>query len=241
MDSTSTQNTPYIQPKSDGTSPTSFAALSRPFDSPQIGTLNAGPSTTSHTSPPATSNPAPQTSHLNPRSCTTCRRRKVRCDKRHPCSHCHRAGVECIFPGPGRAPRRTKKPPDTELLARLRRLEGVVQSLGKGVDGEELIGDGEEVDHNRRSSTDTVPELSHGPSPPSQAQVQKQACVEKKQNVDKLEREFGHLVVADGRSRYVSNRFWSSLTNEVRVGDSYYDLRVKQEYFNCTLQIAISI
>ena len=210
MDSTSSTNNglPLTQSPSSSTSPTPFATQARPFDSTHIGSLNTSPSTTS--------NPGVQTSHLNPRSCTTCRRRKVRCDKRHPCSHCHKAGIECIFPGPGRAPRRTKKPPDTELLARLRRLEGVVQSLGKGVDGEELNGESEDADHNRRtSSADTVPELSHGPYPSSQEQ--KQAWIDNKQNMGKLEKEFGHLVVADGRSRYVSNRFWSSMTNEVRT------------------------
>lgn len=37
------------------------------------------------------------------RSCTTCRRRKVKCNKETPCSNCTRNGVTCIFPPPGRA------------------------------------------------------------------------------------------------------------------------------------------
>lgn len=40
---------------------------------------------------------------MNPRSCTACRRRKVRCDKGRPCANCVKYEVECIFPFPGRA------------------------------------------------------------------------------------------------------------------------------------------
>src|SRR5436190_11438545 len=84
--------------------------------------------------------PSTETSQqLNIRSCITCRRRKVRCDKQRPCSNCVKARVECIFPGPGRAPRKSKKSPDRELLARLRRLEGVVQSLSVQVVNNDVI------------------------------------------------------------------------------------------------------
>ncbi|KAF3764249.1 hypothetical protein M406DRAFT_91697, partial [Cryphonectria parasitica EP155] len=78
---------------------------------------------------------------LNPRSCVTCRRRKVRCDKHMPCSNCRRAQIPCIFPAPGRAPRRPRPkdpnaPPkqpsserEIELMKRLRKLEGIVEEL----------------------------------------------------------------------------------------------------------------
>ena len=32
---------------------------------------------------------------------------------------------------------------------------------------------------------------------------------------DKIVKEFGRLVVEEGRSRYVSNKFWTSLGDEV--------------------------
>ena len=172
----------------------------------------------SSNSPPTRTHPA---SYINPRSCTTCRKRKVRCDKTHPCSNCSKAGIDCVFPGPGRAPRRSKKPPDTELLARLRRLEGVVQSLGKGVDGEELeVKDEESKDQGIPNQTS---QESHCPNGTDGAQLAgsatKAECRKKAakwQGTEGLSKEFGHLVVSDGRSRYVSNRFWSSLTEEVR-------------------------
>ncbi|MCJ1458137.1 hypothetical protein MMC28_008508 [Mycoblastus sanguinarius] len=159
--------------------------------------------------------PANGTSGLNSRSCTTCRKRKVKCDKRHPCSNCNRAAIECIFPGPGRAPRRSRKPPDTELLARLRRLEGVVQSLGKGVDEE-----GETIIEEEAEDTKTKPPETNGsndvPVPKNcgllGAHQPKKDGDEKANGIVK---EFGRLVVEEGRSRYVSNKFWNSLSEEV--------------------------
>ena len=40
-----------------------------------------------------------------PRSCVVCRSRKVRCDKRAPCSNCRRANIACVFPSTDRPPR----------------------------------------------------------------------------------------------------------------------------------------
>ncbi|KAF4415157.1 Zn2 Cys6 DNA-binding [Fusarium acutatum] len=40
---------------------------------------------------------------LSVRSCVTCRRRKVKCDKATPCANCVRHGSKCVFPPPGRA------------------------------------------------------------------------------------------------------------------------------------------
>lgn len=87
---------------------------------------------------------------LNPRSCVTCRRRKVRCDKHMPCSNCRRAQIPCIFPAPGRAPRRprpkdhsapTKQPSserELELMKRLRKLEGIVEDLSGQIEVESV-------------------------------------------------------------------------------------------------------
>ncbi|CAD6573380.1 MAG: hypothetical protein ASARMPRED_006024 [Alectoria sarmentosa] len=157
---------------------------------------------------------------LNARSCTTCRKRKVKCDKRHPCSNCTRAGIECIFPGPGRAPRRSRKPPDTELLARLRRLEGVVQSLGKGIDDEA----------EPANEPVVVPKVEYEPLQPNgpdnfsvkDVQPHKSCGLvgqhePKRANTEtsSLIKEFGRLQVENGKSRYVSNKFWNSLSDEV--------------------------
>ena len=152
---------------------------------------------------------------LNPRSCVTCRKRKVKCDKRQPCSNCSKAAIECVFPGPGRAPRRARKPPDTELLARLRRLEGVVQSLGKGVDedGETVV---ESTEVKQEQPQSTLPEGVENAT--SRSKCSGPTLHESKQDTKdtrSMAKEFGRLVVEDGRSRYVSNKFWISLSEEV--------------------------
>ena len=143
--------------------------------------------------------------NLNPRSCVTCRRRKVRCDKKQPCSNCTKAGIECFFPGPGRAPRKARKPPDTELLARLRRLEGVVQTLGAQVDDE----DGHVVQGDAKAETVSPP--------PADKTLANYCDADPKRTVPRksMDKEFGRLVIDEGRSRYVSNAFWASLGDEV--------------------------
>ncbi|KAJ5618270.1 hypothetical protein N7528_006913 [Penicillium herquei] len=50
------------------------------------------------------------------RSCTFCRSRKIKCDRKQPCGNCVRTSNQCSYPsGPGRAPKRTR-PTDGELL-----------------------------------------------------------------------------------------------------------------------------
>ncbi|KAI1138012.1 fungal-specific transcription factor domain-containing protein [Hypoxylon sp. FL0543] len=102
----------------------------------------AGPSNPTFTpSGPITLDPSTTpSSALNPRSCVTCRRRKVRCDKFMPCGNCRKAQIQCVFPAPGRAPRRPRMkdpnaPPkqtserEIELMKRLRKLESIVEDL----------------------------------------------------------------------------------------------------------------
>ncbi len=141
---------------------------------------------------------------LNPRSCVTCRRRKVRCNKENPCANCVRAGIECVFPAPGRAPRKSKKAPDAELLARLRRLEGVVHSLGAQVDDNGLVSPSITGSADIRART--FGETHSGDSPTSDRSDSK------RQSID---RTLGRLVISDDRSRYVSNTFWTSMSDEV--------------------------
>lgn len=107
----------------------------------------------------------------------------------------------CIFPAPGRAPRRPRKPPDGELLARLRRLEGVVQSLGVQVDDEPPAAEGDK-------------NAANGATVKHEQGVDTQVIGDTK--TDSLNESFGRLVIDEkGRSRYVNNRFWAALSNEV--------------------------
>lgn len=148
----------------------------------------------------------------NPRSCVTCRRRKVKCDKKNPCSNCVRAKIDCIFPGPGRAPRKSRKPPDAELLERLRRLEGVVTSLNAQVEGHEQEAADREKERHNSPSEEGCPNGNSGVKWPAK---QHGAKVATDNSVEGLENRFGRLVVENGRSRYINNSFWASLNNEV--------------------------
>ncbi|KAL4922089.1 hypothetical protein BDW62DRAFT_197325 [Aspergillus aurantiobrunneus] len=50
------------------------------------------------------------------RSCLECRRRKIKCDRSHPCSYCTRVRVNCRYPSP-------RQPADDNALARVASLE----------------------------------------------------------------------------------------------------------------------
>ena len=82
-------------------------------------------------------NDASRIENLKAWNCINCRRRKVRCDRRHPCAPCTRNKIECIFPVSGRIPRRGLNPStqkQAELVGRLRRLEALVGDLGSQVE-----------------------------------------------------------------------------------------------------------
>ncbi|KAH6885837.1 hypothetical protein B0T10DRAFT_85386 [Thelonectria olida] len=59
-------------------------------------------------------------------SCSSCRHRKIKCDKAQPlCTQCSRFGFECVYPS--RKPtRRAPRPRQTELMDRISRLENIV-------------------------------------------------------------------------------------------------------------------
>jgi hypothetical protein len=158
------------------------------------------------TSPPAISH-ASQDNGL--RSCVTCRRRKVRCNKKCPCLNCVKAGIECVFPPPGRAPRKSKRPHDAELLSRLKRLEGVIEHLSE----RNATLSAETSPTQQRSGSVTTAECPTSAEPQSS---EAEGCLyDPRGKTRSLEHEFGRLVIDEGRSRYVSNRFWASLGDEV--------------------------
>lgn len=145
-------------------------------------------------------NPDPQ---LQIRSCVTCRRRKVRCNRRHPCSNCVKAGIDCIFPT-RRAPRKSRRPPESDILDRLRRLEGVVESLGAAAAADRPDAARTSPSQHPQGSTST----SRDPEGPNSDSWQGETSVRE---------QIGRLVIDDGsRSRYVSNRFWAGLGDQVR-------------------------
>ncbi|KAJ5543353.1 hypothetical protein N7535_005781 [Penicillium sp. DV-2018c] len=157
------------------------------------------------------------------RSCMTCRRRKVRCNKRSPCSNCTKAGIDCIFPPPGRAPRKSRRPPDAELLSRLHRLEGVIDHLRSGGAADAVQTISPQATSSATGSSTTKSETAVSAS--ASASVEPQVLTpdskcpfeesDPKKPPNKFENEFGRLVIDEGRSRYVSNQLWASLGDEI--------------------------
>ncbi|KAM0720277.1 hypothetical protein Q7P37_004413 [Cladosporium fusiforme] len=220
-------------------------------DTPQPDGLSHAPGQPTSDSPPtASANDAPsqkptidaQGRALNPRSCVTCRKRKVKCDKTHPCTNCNRARIECVYPAPGRAPRKVRKVGegrDKELLERLRRLEGVVKNLGVEVpDGPENKDANKEAENTAKAAEDIGRRTVSGDAATSAhrenstvpqgdlkrrwtaSQTDEAGPERKSRWVDesskgRFEQRFGRLVVNEGRSRYINNSFWANLSNEV--------------------------
>lgn len=62
-------------------------------------------------------------------SCILCRKRKVKCDRKYPCSNCIKANAECIFRESIPA-RHHKRRAEYALLSRLRHYESLLRQHG---------------------------------------------------------------------------------------------------------------
>ncbi|KAH6976296.1 hypothetical protein BKA56DRAFT_658243 [Ilyonectria sp. MPI-CAGE-AT-0026] len=162
-------------------------------------------------------------------SCVTCRRRKVRCDRRDPCSNCVRAAIDCHYPVTGRVPRRSRDPSvwkspaqkQSELLSRLRRLEAVVTELSAQVEE----GPGEPSANPPSDQPNPSLSVSGNTSSPdttqSEARSAGQSLTSDASDAlsfipgSEFDEEFGRLVVDKDGSRHVGNRFWSVFCDEV--------------------------
>ncbi|KAG8420110.1 hypothetical protein J3459_011386 [Metarhizium acridum] len=63
------------------------------------------------------------------RSCATCRRRKVRCDKKCPCTPCSRGGHACSYPPKEPRAPRVRKATINDVATRISRLEETLTSI----------------------------------------------------------------------------------------------------------------
>jgi len=94
-------------------------------------------------------------------NCVNCRRRKVRCDRRHPCTPCTRNKSDCVFPVSGRIPRRGRDanypiPPAeklAQLLGSLRRLEAIVGDLSSQIEHAAAASQGNHPVESSKSAT----------------------------------------------------------------------------------------
>ena len=142
------------------------------------------------------SNALPSLAGINPRSCTVCRRRKVKCDKKMPCGNCVKAGNDCVFPASRGVPQPSNSSysqssgRDAQLLARLNKLEKVVKELRRHPD----------VEEGRPSQFAWNAKPGDRETSPSEYM---------------LRTDVGRLQISDdGQSRYSSSRLWTTLCDE---------------------------
>ncbi|OAG39778.1 hypothetical protein AYO21_06053 [Fonsecaea monophora] len=104
---------------------------------------------------------------IQPRVCVTCRRRKVKCDKRQPCQNCVKTRTECVFPFKKSAVER-QTAADAELLHELRRLEPLFQSLVSKIndDGAGAVERSLQAITSAAMEAAAPPPLPHPPPPP---------------------------------------------------------------------------
>jgi Fungal Zn(2)-Cys(6) binuclear cluster domain len=155
-------------------------------------------------------------------SCVNCRRRKVRCDRRHPCAPCTRNKTECVFPVSGRIPRRGRdanypNPPaqkQAELLGRLRRLEAMVGDLGSQVEHAAAVGQGNHPVESSTSATSATGATSSETATRDGVQAGS-GMAKGTSELPQVSDEFGELVVASNGDIVVGNRFWTVFCKEV--------------------------
>ncbi len=174
-------------------------------------------------------------------SCINCRRRKVRCDRRHPCAPCSRNKIECVFPVSGRIPRRSRdssySKPSTrkqaELLGRLRRLEAMVGDLGSQVEHASAVNEGDHPVESSVGATNTTSAASSetGWSDHGHARYSRSAYSDRRTTLDEVgtdssrtndtsestqtSDQSGGLVVTNNGDLVVDDRFWTVFCKEV--------------------------
>ncbi|KAE8151146.1 fungal-specific transcription factor domain-containing protein [Aspergillus avenaceus] len=125
-------------------------------------------------------------------SCSTCNRKKVKCDKKQPCGACTKAGVNCTFPEPKRALRKLNRLPISEPLTRLTQLEDETKILRS---------EHRAIEASATSSRDS--QYSEG-----------DVC--QSTTSPNLNRRRGRLVVKDGQTRYLDQEASVTLGDQVR-------------------------
>lgn len=148
-------------------------------------------------------------------SCTICRQRKVKCNRQQPCSNCVRSGCDCVFPvGRGRAPKRSRRVVEGQLIDKLARLETIIQHLATGQNSSP-----ENASPNPEGvkSTEQSPQILHAdPAPETSVPISPSPSETKRSssNLSSLEGQLGRLVMDDKKSYYVSHPLWASMAHE---------------------------
>ncbi|KAI9742983.1 MAG: hypothetical protein M1818_003278 [Claussenomyces sp. TS43310] len=137
---------------------------------------------------------------VKPLSCVSCRQRKIKCNKVHPCAPCLKSGMQCVFPNRVRVPRGRQgatKARDSELLKRIARLESLVSK----VDASKALKQDDEVGESRGSGSNVPPTTVDSVAEPRPREIASQyaAFVRRQEN----------------GTQYISNDFWTNLGEEM--------------------------
>ncbi|GKZ25201.1 hypothetical protein AbraIFM66951_000541 [Aspergillus brasiliensis] len=141
------------------------------------------------------------------RTCSSCRQRKVKCDRQRPCINCSRSGVECIYPpGRGRAPKRPRNAVNAQLSHRLTRLESIIRSFEY---------------HQSQGSSTSHPAAPVALSPRADSRASESSHIHSvpgtnhSDSANSIEQHLGRLLIDESRSYYVSNVLWANLGDEI--------------------------
>lgn len=140
------------------------------------------------------------------RSCIRCHERKVRCNKMVPCSACTKADAQCRYPGPEKTKRRSQRGKQSQLYARLDKLERALRGIPEPPRVEENTG---QLDDTRSSG-----EL--------QSQSPEVSIVQTENPKNQNASEHQNLVVAQGflvkdgaSTRYINEALLSQVLEKV--------------------------
>jgi hypothetical protein len=156
------------------------------------------------------------------RSCVVCRSRKVRCDKRAPCSNCRRANIACVFPPTDRQPRWARRLDRNDVSSDLQTSQAAPQADHPIADGvmerlhnlESLVKELSSQLEQAKSAANSAAGGSSGVGSPESSTHDRQP--NNSAGTDNVQGRFGRLVLQDSnRSRYVSSGFWSRVNDEV--------------------------
>ncbi|KAI1478015.1 putative C6 transcription factor [Daldinia eschscholtzii] len=130
-------------------------------------------------------------------SCVICRQRKVKCDRRNPCSNCVKAEKPCNFVAPVRGKRKRTKPPKESLHARLKRFEELLKSYGAKLEPSDEVDDSD------------LESVSHPDD-----EMARSRSLSHSEPFFKSEEDKPKLITKEGTSRYFDITPWASIGDE---------------------------
>jgi len=121
------------------------------------------------------------------RSCVTCRKRKIKCDRDQPCKYCSKLGLECVYVDVKAKERET---PTDDVGSRLERIEALLQGLDLKV-----------------SNTTAGDILPSNYNPPPEPEKLRDSTRSQYSNTARN----GRLIPGDDDGRYITHGFWTGL------------------------------